>query len=119
MSFGLKNAPPRFSRIVVDAFKDFIQKFVEVYMVNLTIYGMVKNHIMNLQLMLERCRKQQISLNLKNCIFCAPFGIFLGHIVCKEDMLFDYANIMVIVDFLAPKRVKQLRATLGHIGYQR
>jgi hypothetical protein len=32
MSFGLKNAPAVFSRIVVVAFKEFIHKFLEVYL---------------------------------------------------------------------------------------
>ena len=32
MPFGHKNALTIFSRILVDAFKDFIQKFLEVYM---------------------------------------------------------------------------------------
>ena len=31
MPFGLKNASPIFSRIVVATFKDFIHKFLEVY----------------------------------------------------------------------------------------
>ena len=48
MSFGVKNAPAIFSRIVVVAFKDFIQKFLVVYMDNWTIYGLVKDHIANL-----------------------------------------------------------------------
>jgi hypothetical protein len=30
--FGLKNAPAMFSRVVVAAFKEFIHKFLEVYL---------------------------------------------------------------------------------------
>ena len=55
ISFGLKNAPVLFSRIVVAAFKDFIHKFLVVYMDDLTIYGLVKDHTMNMRLILERC----------------------------------------------------------------
>ena len=32
MPFGMKNVPTIFSRVVVTAFKDFIQKFLQVYM---------------------------------------------------------------------------------------
>ena len=53
---------------------------------------------------------------MKKCVFCAPFGILLGHIVCKEGM-FDPANIVVIFDLLTPMTIKCLRETLGHIGY--
>jgi hypothetical protein len=32
MLFGLKNAPAVFSRVVVATFKEFIHKFLEVYL---------------------------------------------------------------------------------------
>ena len=83
MPFGLKNAPAMFSRVVISAFKEFIHKFLEFYFDDWTIFGLLKYHIASLRLMLDKCRQHQISLNLKKCIFCAPFGILLGHIVCK------------------------------------
>ena len=55
MPFGLKNAPAVFSRVVVAAFKDFIHKFLQVYMDDWTVYGLIKDHLANLCLMLERC----------------------------------------------------------------
>ena len=63
MPFGLKNPPAIFSRIVVAAFKYFIQKFLQVYMDDWKIYGLIKDHLENLRLMLERCRQHQITLN--------------------------------------------------------
>jgi hypothetical protein len=56
-----------------------------------------------LRLMLERCRQCQISLNIKKCIFGTPFGILLGHIVCKQGLLVDPAKIAVIVNLPPPK----------------
>ena len=41
----------------------------------------------------------------------------LGHVVCKEGMLMDPTNITIIVDIPPPLTVKQLRNTLGQIGY--
>jgi hypothetical protein len=82
-----------------------------------TIY--LKNHVEVLQLMLERCRQCQISLNIKKCIFGTLFGILLGHIVCKQGLLVDLAKIVVIVNLPAPKTVRQLRETLGHTRYYR
>jgi hypothetical protein len=69
--------------------------------------------------MLDRCRQCHISLNLKKCIFCMPFGIFLGHVVCKQGLLMDPTKIVVILDLQPPTSVKQLRSTLGHMGYYR
>ena len=67
--------------------------------------------------MLKQCRQNHISLNLKKCIFCAPFGIMLGQMVCCDGILVDPAKIMIIVDIPPPSIVKQLRNTLVHTGY--
>ena len=117
MLFSIKNALTTISRLVISPFKDFIHKFLVVYMDNWTVYGLVKDHTMNLRLMLERLWKHHISLNMKKCIFCTPFGILLGHIVCKEGMLVDPAKITVIIDLLTPMTLKQLILTSGHTRY--
>ena len=67
--------------------------------------------------MLDKCRQHQISLKLKKCIFCAPFGILLGHIVCKQELMVDLEKVAIIVNLPPPKSVKQLQTTLVHIGY--
>jgi hypothetical protein len=79
--FGLKNAPTTFSRVVIVVFKEFIHRFLEVYLDDWIVYNMLKNHVEVLRMMLERCRQFQISLNIKKCIFGTLFGILLGHIV--------------------------------------
>jgi hypothetical protein len=117
MPFGLKNAPAVFSRVVVAAFKEFIHKFLEVYLDDWTVFSLLQDHIKVLQLMLDRCRQCHISLNLKKCIFLAPFRILLGHIVCKQGLLVDPTKIIVILELASPTSVRQLRATLGHTGY--
>jgi hypothetical protein len=47
------------------------------------MFGLLKDHVEVLRLMLDRCKQCHISLNIKKCIFCAPFGILSGHVVCK------------------------------------
>ena len=69
--------------------------------------------------MLERCHHHQIALNSKKYIFCAPFRILLGHIVCKKGLLVDPAKIALILSLPPPTNVKILRETLGHTGYYR
>jgi hypothetical protein len=119
MPFGMKNAPTIFSRVVIVSFKEFIHQFLEEYLDDWTVYSLLKDHVEVLRLMLERCMQCQISLNIKKCIFGTPFGIFLRHIVCKQGLLVDPSKIPVIVNLQPPKLVRQLRETLGHIGYYR
>ena len=57
MPFGLKNAPAIFSRIVVVVFNDFIKRFLAIYMDDWMVYGLVKDHLANLRLMLEQCQQ--------------------------------------------------------------
>jgi hypothetical protein len=63
MLFVLKNAPVVFSRVVVVTFKEFIHKFLEVYLDDWTMFILLKYHIETLCLMLNRCRQYHISLN--------------------------------------------------------
>jgi len=119
MPFGLNNAPAIFSRVMVATFKDFIHKFLEVYLDDWIVFSLLKYHVEMLRLMLDRCRQCQISLNIKKCIFNAPFGILLRHVVCKQGFLVDPVKIVVIVNLPPPKLVHQLKSTLGHTGYYR
>jgi hypothetical protein len=50
-------------------------------------------------------------------MFGTPFGILLGHIVCKQGLLVDPAKIEVIVNLPPLKSVPQLKETLGHTSY--
>jgi hypothetical protein len=119
MSFGLKNAPKIFSKVVIATFKEFIHQFLEVYLDDWTVYSLLKDHVGVLRMMLEICIQCYISLNIKKCIFRTPFGILLGHIVCRQGLLVDPAKIVVIVNIPPPKSVYQLREKLGHTGYYR
>ena len=48
MPFGLKNAPTVFSQVIIVAFKDLIQNFLQVYMDDRIVYGLIKDHLANL-----------------------------------------------------------------------
>ena len=119
MPFGLKNAPASFFRVVVAVFKEFIHKFLQVYFDDWTVFGLMDKHVGALILMLTKCREHKISLNLKKCIFCVPFGILLGHVVCRKGLMVDPTKIAIIVNLPPPTSVKQLRTTLEHTGYYR
>jgi hypothetical protein len=105
MHFGLNNEPTLFSRVVVEAFKIFVHKLLEVYLDDRTMFSLLKYHVETIRLMLDRFRHLQISLNLKKFIFCVSFGIELNHVVCKEGLLVDPVKIDVIVYLPPPNSV--------------
>lgn len=79
-----------------------MHKFLEVYFHDWTVFGLVKKHVSNMRMMFDTCRKHQISLSLKKCMFFFPFGIFLGHNVCQQGLMVDRAKIAVIINLESP-----------------
>jgi hypothetical protein len=51
------------------------------------------------------------------CMFFAPFGILLGHVVWKHRLLVNPTEIIVIMELEPLTSVRQLRENLGHTWY--
>ena len=86
----------------IDCFNNKLFFPTKVYFDDWTIFGILQKHVENLRMMFDRCRQYPISLNLKKCIFCSPFGILMGHEVCKHGLIMDPAKIVVIVNLSYP-----------------
>jgi hypothetical protein len=54
--FGLKNVPTIFSIVVVAAFREYIHKFLEVYLDVWRLYNLLKDHVVKPKLMMDRCQ---------------------------------------------------------------
>jgi hypothetical protein len=106
MLVGLKDALVVFFWVVVVAFKEFIHKFLEVYLDDWMVFILLHDHKEVHQVMLDRCMQYQILLKLKKCIFCTPFGILLGHVVCKQGLLVGPAKIAVILELEPLKSIR-------------
>jgi hypothetical protein len=65
MSFGLCNAPTMFQKVVTKTFKEYVNKFMQVFLDDVGVYGSKKDHLGQLQKCLEECRKNGINLNPK------------------------------------------------------
>ena len=105
MPFGLKNAPAIFSRIVFLLLKISFINFLEVYFHDWTVFGLVRDHIESLRMMLGHCHQYQIALNSNKCIFCAPFGVLLGHVVFRDGILVEPTKVAIILDLPPPTSV--------------
>ena len=63
------------------SFADEKDKFVVIYMDDITIYSrFVKDHIRHLERVFIKCRKYGISLNTRNSNFTLEEGKLLGHV---------------------------------------
>ena len=120
MPFGLCNAPATFQRCMMSIFSDMIDRFVEVFMDDFSLYGKSFDSCLhNLTLVLKRCCETNLTLSWEKSHFMVKQGIVLGHIVSKRGMEVDRAKIEVISKLPPPKNVKGIRSFLGHAGFYR
>ena len=117
IQFGLMNCHAVFYRVVVVLFRDYTHKFKEIYSHYKIACNLLMNHVMNIWLMLKKCWKMKMSLNIKQCTFFYSIGVQSRHIVCKDRLLVDHTKILVIINLLGLEIVSILWEMLGHIGY--
>ncbi|GJR67243.1 reverse transcriptase domain-containing protein [Tanacetum coccineum] len=80
MPFGLCNAPATFQRCMLAIFYDMIEKSVEVFMDNFSVFeNSFDKCLNNLDKMLQRCKDAHFVLNWEKCHFMVKEGIVLGH----------------------------------------
>ena len=120
MSFGLCNAPATFQRCMMSIFSDMVEKTLEVFMDDFSVFGSsFENCLTNLTAVLRRCVETNLVLNWEKCHFMVDEGIILGHRVSVGGIEVDKAKIDVINNLPPPTSVKGVRSFLGHAGFYR
>ncbi|GJS46627.1 reverse transcriptase domain-containing protein [Tanacetum coccineum] len=120
MPFGLCNAPGTFQRCMMAIFHDMIEKTMEVFMDDFSVFGdSFDSCLSNLENMLKRCKDTNLVLNWEKCHFMCREGIVLGHKISKSGIEVDRAKVDVIAKLPHPTTVKGVRSFLGHAGFYR
>ncbi|XP_059458340.1 uncharacterized protein LOC132187936 [Corylus avellana] len=79
MLFGLCNAPATFHRCMMSIFSDMVEKTIEVFMDDLSVFGCSFDECLHhLKNVLKRCEECNLVLNWKKCHFMVQQGIVLG-----------------------------------------
>ncbi|GJX61248.1 reverse transcriptase domain-containing protein [Tanacetum coccineum] len=120
MPFGLCNAPGTFQRCMMAIFHDMIEKTMEVFMDDFSVFGSsFSTCLSHLEKMLKRCEDTNLALNWEKSHFMVKEGIVLGHKISKSGIEVDRAKIDVIAKLPHPTTVKGIRSFLGHAGFYR
>ena len=120
MPFGLCNAPVTFQQCMLSMFSDMVERIMEVYMDDITVYGGdFEECLANLEAILQRCIEKNLVLNWEKCHFMVNQGIVLGHIISSRGIEVDKAKIDIISKLPPPTNVKTIRQFLGHAGFYR
>ncbi|XP_070664560.1 uncharacterized protein [Malus domestica] len=120
MPFGLCNAPATFQRCMVSIFSDYVEKIIEIFMDDFSVFGNSFDHCLsNLTLILKRCVETNLVLNWEKCHFMVKQGIVLGHIISEEGIEVDKSKVDLVRHLPSPTSVREVRSFLGHAGFYR
>nr|CAN79731.1 hypothetical protein VITISV_034269 [Vitis vinifera] len=107
MPFGLCNALATFQRCTLSIFSDMVERIMEVFMDDITIYGgTFEECLVNLEAVLKRCIEKDLVLNWEKCHFMKGIEV-------------DKAKVELIAKLPSPTIVKGVRQFLGHVGFYR
>ena len=120
MSFGLTNAPAAFMDLMNRVFREYLDKFVIVFIDDILIYSKTqKEHEEHLEIVLQTLKDHKLYAKFPKCEFWLDRVHFLGHVVSAEGISVDPAKIEAVSNWKAPKSVIEVRSFLGLAGYYR
>jgi hypothetical protein len=120
MPFGLCNAPATFQRIMNDALRDFLGKFVIVYLDDIVIYSdSDEEHEKHLEQVFEALRKHELYAKPSRCVIGTLELDFCGHIVGNGHVRPTTAKVQAILAWPTPRNVHEVRQFLGLASYYR
>ncbi|KAL7318700.1 hypothetical protein PS15m_012281 [Mucor circinelloides] len=118
LSFGLRNAPIAFNRMMLSLFGDFVGVFLHLWVDDYLIYSASKEeHENHIRLILERCEKVNLRLKFSKCSFGATSVSYLGHTLSENGLSPMQTNIDKVLSFQEPKNQDQIRSFLGTTNY--
>jgi hypothetical protein len=87
MTFGLKNASATYQRAMNYIFHELIGKIVEIYIDDVVVMSKgYKEHLADLQRILECTRKHGLKMNPNKCGFVVLAGQFLGFLIHERGI---------------------------------
>lgn len=103
MPFGLTNAPAVFQALVNDVLRDFINRFVFVYLDGILIFSKsLSEHENQGRQVLQRLLESRLFDKSEKCEFHVPTVAFLGYIIERGDIRPEPAKVKAVVDWLEP-----------------
>ncbi|GFX92680.1 retrovirus-related Pol polyprotein from transposon 297 [Trichonephila clavipes] len=117
MSFGLKNAPYFFSKLMAELLNG-LEDFVVPYLDDIAIFSDTwESHIKHMETVLQRIKRPKLTIKPSKCKFAQQNVKFLGHIVGQGFRTPSEIKVQAVLEFPTPRTKTQIRAFLGLAGY--
>jgi hypothetical protein len=106
LPFGLTNTPGVFMSLMNGVFREYLDKFVQVFIDDILIYSrMMEEHEEHLRLVLQCLREHKLYGKLSKCSFYQQKIHYLGHVISGEGITVDPAKVEAIMEWPAPMNV--------------
>lgn len=118
MSFGLRNAPATFQRLMNRVISGL--EGCAVYLDDLVVFSdSWESHLKRIRAVLQRLSDARLTVNLEKCEFAKATVTYLGKVVGNGKVRPVQAKVQAIQDFPFPTTKKELMRFLGLVGYYR
>jgi hypothetical protein len=114
------NEPTIFMRLMNEVLKDFIGKFVIVYLDDILIFSKTEaEHLNHLAAVMRRLQQHKLMFNMKKLSFMRKQLIYLSFVISANELKMDPEKIKVIKDWPSPKSVFEVRRFHGLASFYR
>jgi hypothetical protein len=94
---GLSNAPVVFMFLMNGVFRNYLDKFVIVFLDDILVYSKLEEeHKQHLRMVLQVLREHQLYAKLSKCLFYQRQIHYLGHIISEEGIGVDPEKVKAI-----------------------
>jgi hypothetical protein len=116
--FGLSNAHVVFMCLMNGVFKDYLDKFVIVFLDDILVYSKLEQeHEQHLRMVLQVLREHHLYAKLSKFSFYQRKIHYLGHTILEEGITMDPEKVEAIREWSVPRNVAEFRSFMGLVSY--